>query len=202
ANILSKAEEYGVDVGSKDPKIQALLTQLKELENAGYQYEGAEASFELLMQRALGKTVRFFRLIGFRVIDETYKGNELPSSEASVAVEFADGRREQAVAFGNGPVNALDQALRKVLTKEFPQIDAVRLLDYKVRVLPGVDGTAAKVRVLIESGGDHDRWGTVGVSHNVIEASWQALVDSIDYKLYADQKRQPDAKKAAGRKRG
>ncbi|MBI2962371.1 MAG: citramalate synthase [Deltaproteobacteria bacterium] len=202
ANILQKAEQFGVHIDSKDPRIQSVLRQLKELENAGYQYEGAEASFELLMRRAMHGDMRFFRLIGFRVIDETYKGSELPSSEASVAVEFLDGRREQAVAFGNGPVNALDQALRRVLTKEFPQIEAVKLLDYKVRVLPGIGGTAAKVRVLIESGDEHERWGTVGVSHNVVEASWQALVDSIDYKLYTDQKRAQEAGKQAGRKRG
>jgi 2-isopropylmalate synthase len=202
ANILEKAEQFGVRVDSKDPKVQALLAQLKELENAGYQYEGAEASFELMMHRALNGHLRFFKLIGFRVIDETYKGSELPSSEGSVAVEFLDGRRAQAVAFGNGPVNALDQALREVLTKEYPQIASVELLDYKVRVLPGMAGTAAKVRVLIESGDAHDRWGTVGVSHNVIEASWQALVDSIDYKLYTDQKRRDEAKKEPSRSRG
>jgi 2-isopropylmalate synthase len=202
ANILEKAEQFGVRVDSKDPKVQALLAQLKELENAGYQYEGAEASFELMMHRALNGHLRFFKLIGFRVIDETYKGSELPSSEASVAVEFLDGRRAQAVAFGNGPVNALDQALRQVLTKEYPQIASVALLDYKVRVLPGMAGTAAKVRVLIESGDAHDRWGTVGVSHNVIEASWQALVDSIDYKLYSDQKRRDEAKKEPSHSRG
>ncbi len=202
ANILQKAEQFGLRVDSKDPKVQTVLRQLKELENAGYQYEGAEASFELLMQRAMRGDVRFFRLIGFRVIDETYKGSELPSSEASVAVEFLDGRREQAVAFGNGPVNALDQALRRALTREFPQIEAIKLLDYKVRVLPGIGGTAAKVRVLIESGDAHERWGTVGVSHNVIEASWQALVDSIDHKLYADQKRAQEAGKEVRSKRG
>jgi 2-isopropylmalate synthase len=202
ANILEKAEQFGVRVDSKDPKVQALLAQLKELENAGYQYEGAEASFELMMHRALHGELRFFRMIGFRVIDETYKGNELPSSEASVAVELLDGRREQAVAFGNGPVNALDQALRQVLTKAYPQIASVELLDYKVRVLPGVGGTAAKVRVLIESGDEHERWGTVGLSHNVIEASRQALVDSIDYKLYSDQKRREEAKRDATRRRG
>jgi len=200
ANILQKAEDFGVRIDSKDPKVQTLLQQLKELENSGYQYEGAEASFELMMHRAIHGDMRFFRLVGFRVIDETYKGSELPSSEASVAVEFPDGRREHAVAFGNGPVNALDQALRRVLTKEYPQIVTVRLLDYKVRVLPGVDGTGAKVRVLIESGDEHERWGTVGVSHNVIEASWQALVDSIDYRLYSDQKRRQPARKEAGRR--
>ena len=189
ANVLHKAEEFGVDVHSKDPKVQALLNQLKELENEGYQYEGAEASFELLMQRALGRAVRWFRLIGFRAIDQKTKENEPPLSEATIMIEAPDGRIEHTAAAGNGPVNALDQALRKALTKFYPQIESVKLLDYKVRVLTGFGGTGSKVRVLIESGDEHERWGTVGVSHNVVEASWQALVDAIDYKLYADEKR-------------
>ncbi len=189
ANILHKAEEFGLNVESKDPKVQSLLGQLKELEAAGYQYEGAEASFELLMQRTLGDRVRFYRLIGFRVIDQKQQENEPPLSEATIMIQGPDGRIEHMAATGNGPVNALDTALRKALTQFYPEIEAVKLLDYKVRVLPGVGGTAAKVRVLIESGDEHGRWGTVGVSHNVIEASWQALVDSIDYKLYSDRKR-------------
>ncbi len=196
ANILSKAEEFGVDVSSRDPKVQELLQQLKELENAGYQYEGAEASFELLMQRALGTDVRFFKLIGFRTIEEKRREGEPPLAEATVMVEAPDGRIEHTAASGNGPVNALDSALRKGLRRFYPEIETVRLLDYKVRVLPGADGTGAKVRVLIESGDEHGRWGTVGVSHNVIEASWQALVDSIDYKLYSDRRRAREGSKA------
>ncbi len=196
ANILSKAEEFGVDVSWRDPKVQELLQQLKELENAGYQYEGAEASFELLMQRALGSDVRFFKLIGFRTIEEKRHEGEPPLAEATVMVEAPDGRIEHTAASGNGPVNALDSALRKGLRRFYPEIETVRLLDYKVRVLPGADGTGAKVRVLIESGDEHGRWGTVGVSHNVIEASWQALVDSIDYKLYSDRRRAREGSKA------
>jgi len=99
------------------------------------------------------------------------------------------GRTEHTAALGNGPVNALDQALRRALTKFYPALKEVELLDYKVRVLTSGEGTGASVRVLIESGDGKDRWGTVGVSHNVIEASWQALVDSIDYKLYKDSRR-------------
>ncbi|MGH7858361.1 MAG: citramalate synthase, partial [Candidatus Binatia bacterium] len=203
ANILHKAEEFGLNLESKDPKIQGLLQQLKELENAGYQYEGAEASFELLMQRALGGKVRFYRLIGFRVIDQKNKEGEPPLSEATIMIEGPDGRIEHTAAAGNGPVNALDSALRKALTKFYPEIEAVHLLDYKVRVLAGLDGTGARVRVLIESGDEHGRWGTVGVSHNVVEASWQALVDSIDYKLYSDERRREGAdRKPGGRKEG
>src|SRR5262249_26849335 len=156
--------------------------------NTGFQYEGAEGSFELLMQKALNGQVRHFRLIGFRVIDEKRKEDEPPLSEATIMVEGPDGAVEHTAAQGNGPVNALDRALRKALTKFYPQLEKVELHDYKVRVLGGDEGTGATVRVLIESGDEHDRWGTVGVSPNVIEASWQALVDSIEYKLYKDQK--------------
>ena len=199
ANIFHKAEEFGIDVESQDPNVQTLLQQLKELENLGYQYEGAEASFEMLMRRALGAEVRFFRLIGFRVIDQKTREDEVPLSEATVLIEGPTGETEHTAATGNGPINALDSALRKALTKFYPVIRDVRLLDYKVRVLAGVDGTAARVRVLIESGDEHDRWGTVGVSHNVIEASWQALVDAIDYKLWKDRSEVPVAGKAGAR---
>jgi 2-isopropylmalate synthase len=168
-----------------------VLAEVKELENRGFQFEGAEASFELLMQKGLdGQKARSFRLIGFRVIDEKRKEDEPPLSEATIMIEGPDGVVEHTAAQGNGPVNALDHALRKALLKFYPQIAEVQLLDYKVRVLGGGEGTAALVRVLIESGDGHDRWGTVGVSPNVIEASWQALCDSFDYKLYRDRKRQ------------
>jgi len=188
SNIAYKAREFGVDLGSNDPAIQRLLTDLKELESRGYQFEGAEASFELLMQRALHGYERRFRLIGFRVIDEKRVENEPSLSEATIMLSGPDGKIEHTAATGNGPVQALDGALRKALIKFFPEIEAVNLLDFKVRVLGSDGGTGAIVRVLIESGDQHDRWGTVGVSHNLIEASWQALVDSLDYKLYKDGK--------------
>ncbi|MGH7806456.1 MAG: alpha-isopropylmalate synthase regulatory domain-containing protein, partial [Candidatus Binatia bacterium] len=200
ANILQKAEEFGVHVDSKDPKVQSLLRDLKELENAGFQFEGAEASFELLMKRALGEPVRFYKLIGFRVIDQKTGEDRQALSEATVMVEGPDGHVEHTAGSGNGPVNALDHALRKGLTKFYPEIQSVRLIDYKVRVLPGLDGTAAKVRVLIESGDEHDLWGTVGVSHNVIEASWQALVDSVDYKLYKERRKREEGASRKSRK--
>ena len=189
-NIIYKANEFGVDLDTQNPKLRPILAELKELESRGFQFEGAEASFELLMQKGLngGKT-RNFRLIGFRVIDEKRHENEEPLAEATIMIEGPDGVIEHTAAQGNGPVNALDSALRKALVKFYPQIEEIKLLDYKVRVLGGGEGTGATVRVLIESGDGHERWGTVGVSHNVIEASWQALVDSIDYKLYRDRKR-------------
>jgi 2-isopropylmalate synthase len=189
SNIVYKAREFGIDLDSSDPAVRTLLEDLKELESRGYQFEGAEASFDLLMQRVLHGYERRFRLIGFRVIDEKRLENEPPLSEATIMLAGPDGQVEHTAATGSGPVEALDRALRKALTQFFPEIQEVNLLDFKVRVLGSEGGTGAIVRVLIESGDAHDRWGTVGVSHNLIEASWQALVDSLDYKLYKDSKR-------------
>ncbi len=199
SNILYKAATYGIDASSNKPAVTALLQELKDLEARGFAYEGAEASFELLMQKALdGDRVRHFRLIGFRVIDEKRHETEPPIAEATIMLEGPNGEIEHTAAQGSGPVHALDMALRKALGKFYPEVEQVRLHDYKVRVLGGTEGTAAVVRVLVESGDEHERWGTVGVSHNVIEASWQALVDSMDYKLYKDRRgahrrRRPDA---------
>jgi 2-isopropylmalate synthase len=187
SNIIYKAQEYGIELKTDDHAVQEILRRIKDLESQGYEFEAAEASFELLIQEALGRKKKNFRLIGFRVIDEKRKENEPPISEATIMVEV-DGVMEHAAAMGNGPVNALDKALRRALTKFYPSLKEVELLDYKVRVLSSGEGTGASVRVLIESGDKKDRWGTVGVSHNVIEASWQAVVDSIDYKLYKDSK--------------
>ncbi len=186
SNLVYKAREFGIDVDGKDPEVRALLDELKDLESRGYQFEGAEASFELLMQRALHGYTRRFRLIGFRVIDEKRVEREASMSEATIMLEGPDGEVEHTAASGKGPVEALDRALRKALIEFFPEIDEVALLDFKVRVLGSDGGTGAVVRVLIESGDAHDRWGTVGVSSNLVEASWQALVDSLDYKLYKD----------------
>src|SRR5213596_3234358 len=189
SNLLYKAAEFGLDLESNAPAVKALLRELKDLEAKGYAYEGAEASFELLMQKALdGDRVRYFRLIGFRVIDEKRNEAEPPIAEATIMLEGPDGQIEHTAAQGNGPVHALDRALRKALGKFYPEVEQVRLHDYKVRVLGNEAGTEAVVRVLIESGDEHERWGTVGVSHNVIEASWQALVDSMDYKLYKERR--------------
>jgi len=187
SNVIYKGKEYGIDLNGQDQAVHEILRRTKELEGQGYEFEAAEASFELLIQAALGKKKKNFSLVGFRVIDEKRKEGEPPLSEATIMVQV-DGVMEHAAAMGNGPVNALDQALRRALTKFYPTLKQVELLDYKVRVLSSGEGTGASVRVLIESGDGQDRWGTVGVSHNVIEASWQALVDSIDYKLYKDSK--------------
>jgi 2-isopropylmalate synthase len=194
SNVIYKGKEYGIDLKGHDEAVQRILRHTKELESQGYEFEAAEASFELLIQEALERKKKNFRLLGFRVIDEKRKEGEPPLSEATIMVEV-DGEVEHAVAMGNGPVNALDQALRRALTKFYPSLTDVELLDYKVRVLTSGEGTAASVRVLIESGDGKDHWGTVGVSQNVIEASWQALVDSIDYKLYKDARHRMGTKK-------
>ena len=182
SNILRKAEEFGLKLSTDSPKVQEIVRELKDLENQGFQFEGAEASFELLMKKALGLHQRFFDLIGFRLIVEKRKEKEDPLSEATIMLKVG-GHIEHTAATGNGPVNALDNALRKALEKFYPQLKEVKLHDYKVRVLTAGKGTTAKVRVLIESGDRQNRWGTVGVSENIIEASYQALVDSIEYKL-------------------
>jgi 2-isopropylmalate synthase len=187
SNIIYKAKEYGVDLDHQDHAVQEILRRIKDLESRGYEFEAAEASFELLIQEALGRKKKNFQLLGFRVIDEKRKEDEPPIAEATIMLAV-DGVVEHAAAMGNGPVNALDTALRKALTKFYPSLREMELLDYKVRVLASGEGTGAYVRVLIESGDKKDRWGTVGVSPNVIEASWQAVVDSIDYKLYKDSK--------------
>lgn len=190
SNILQKAAEYHIDLSRKDPMTQEILNTLKEMENQGYQYEGAEASFELLMKKALGAQKKYFDLMGFRVICEKLREDRTPISEATIMVKVG-GRVEHTAAIGNGPVNALDNAIRKALEKFYPQLSGMELVDYKVRVLSPGKGTGSRVRVLVESGDHRDKWGTVGVSENIIEASWQALVDSITYKLLKDEKSRP-----------
>ena len=187
SNIVYKGKEYGIDMNDQNDAVREILRRTKELEGQGYEFQAAEASFELLIQQALGKKRKNFNLIGFRVIDEKRNEAETAIAEATIMVQV-DGVIEHAAAMGNGPVNALDQALRRALTKFYPSLNQVQLLDYKVRVLSSGEGTGAVVRVLIESGDGKDKWGTVGVSHNVIEASWLALADSIDYKLYKDSR--------------
>ena len=188
SNIEAKAKEFGLKIHGKDPRAQSILKKVKDMENQGYQFEGADASFELLIKSTLKDRGKFFKLKGFRVINEKRVAGELPYAEATIMVEVGD-KTEHTAAMGVGPVNALDNALRKALERFYPSLKEVKLLDYKVRVLPAGKGTASQVRVLIESGDGKDKWGTVGVSENIIEASYEALVDSIDYKLYKDEKK-------------
>ncbi len=189
SNILARFREIGLDIDAGDPKVAELVDMVKEREFHGYAYDGAEASFELLARRALGEIPDYFRCASFRVIDErrwNAKGQLITLSEATVKLEAGD-RVDMAVAEGNGPVNALDAAMRKVLTPLYPQLDDLRLVDYKVRILTPGEATAAVTRVMIESADDHGRhWDTVGVSTNIIDASYNALRDSIIYKLFRD----------------
>ena len=181
SNILSKLQEKGIRFKSTDPVAEQVLEQIKDLEHQGYQFEAAEASFELLVRKAAKEFDPFFVLKGFRVIDEKRNEKDQPLSEATLMIEVGD-REEHTAALGNGPVNAMDNAIRKALEKFYPEIAEIRLLDYKVRVIRS-GGTGSSVRVLIQSGDGESVWGTVGVATNIIEASWQALVDSFRYKL-------------------
>jgi 2-isopropylmalate synthase len=187
ANILWKAQEYGIDLNKNTPETRRILDTLKELEDQGYQFEGAEASFELLMERALGNHTPHFDLEGYRVIVEEFTDASEPVAEATVRVRVK-GIPEHTASSGNGPVNALDHALRKALEEFYPNLREMSLLDYTVRILNESKGTAAKTRVLITSGDGEETWGTVGVADNIIEASWRALVDSIEYKLRRDER--------------
>ncbi len=188
SNVLHKARKFGLDLDSKDPALAAIVKNLKELENQGFQYEGAEASFELLMRKAMGTERKFFDLKSFRILSQKTKSGESPLEEATIRLEVG-GEMVHTAALGDGPVNALDKALRKALTRFYPQLGEMELCDYKVRVLASEHGTGARIRVLVESKDADSRWGTVGVSHDILEASWQALVDSITYKLLKDERR-------------
>ena len=181
SNILWKAREYGIDLDKDTPEARRILETLKRLEDEGYQFEGAEASFELLMERALGNHRPYFELEGYRATVETRRDDAEPLVEATVRLRVK-GIPEHTAAAGNGPVNALDHALRKALEEFYPNLREMHLVDYKVRILDESSGTAAKTRVLITSGDGEETWGTVGVAHNIIDASWQALVDSVEYK--------------------
>ena len=181
SNLLVKAETYGVKLKKDSTEAKVLIRTLKEMENQGYSFEEGEASFELLVKRTLGEFKPFFELEDFRI--ETEKAGKKESvSTAHVKIKVK-GKHFDASAAGDGPINALDGALRKVLEDIYPELKSMKLTDYKVRVLDTGAGTAAKVRVLIESTDENKVWNTVGVSTNVIEASWLALVDSIEYKL-------------------
>jgi 2-isopropylmalate synthase len=185
ANVLYKAEEMGLDFRKDRPEVREIVGRLKELEHAGFQFEGAEASFELLVRRTMGQHRPAFTLKGLRIMVEKGPHGEA-AAEASIRLAV-DGQEEHTAAEGNGPVHALDRALRKALERFYPEIGRVRLVDYKVRVLNADAATAAKVRVLIQSTDGVRTWGTVGVSENVVEASWQALVDSLEYVLLGER---------------
>ncbi len=183
--IILKAKEFNIELDKKSPQTEKILKLLQDLEHQGYQFEAADASFEILIKRSLKKYEKFFDLESFRVVVEKKPDGKL-TSEAIIKVKVK-GVMEHTAAEGDGPVNALDNALRKALKSFYPTLAKMHLSDFKVRVLDEKSGTAARVRVLIQSQDAKDSWGTVGVSENVIEASWQALVDSVEYKLLKDQ---------------
>jgi len=184
ATMMEKMEQYGL---TSDRKVmKKALEELQRLENVGYQYEAAEASFALVVRRILGLEENFFDLQGFRVIVEKRGHKEEPITEATIKIRVG-GAQEITACEGDGPINALDGALRKALNRFYPSLEEMHLVDYKVRIINPTAGTGARVRVVIESRDTEDIWGTVGVSENLVEASWQALVDSIVYKLSKDK---------------
>ncbi|MGB3082054.1 MAG: citramalate synthase, partial [Candidatus Omnitrophota bacterium] len=184
SSIISKAGELGLRIEKESDKASKILSDVQDLEKAGYQFELAEASLMLLMRRASEVFERHFELQDLRVIVEKRSGGQIVS-EATVKLKIGN-KRKHTVALGDGPVHALDQALRKALVEYFPSLNEMHLSDFRVRVLDEKAGTAAKVRVLIQSQDASDSWWTVGVSENIIEASWLALIDSIEYKFLKD----------------
>ena len=189
ANVVARFREIGLEVNSDNPKLNHLLEAVKQREHDGYAYDGAEASFELLARRALESVPEYFNLRSFRVMDErrwNAVGELVTLSEATIKIDIG-AQYFMKVAEGNGPVNALDNALRQALDAVYPQLEDMRLADYKVRILTPGGGTGAVCRVMIESAdGEGRRWSTVGVSANVIDASYNALHDALTYKLYRD----------------
>ncbi len=186
STILMKLLREHPDLEKDSPEVKQIFDTLKEAERDGYQYEGAEGSFELMMQRIMDKHGDSFNLKGFTVLVERTEDHQM-RSQATIKLMDANGNIEYQASEGHGPVDALSKALRKALIAFFPQLNSVHLTDFKVRVLDASSGTAAKVRVLIESSDGEKVWGTVGVSEDIIEASWEALVDSIEYKLFKDK---------------
>lgn len=188
SNLIYRAEEMGIKLDARDSKVTALIQKIKEAENEGYQFEGADASFEILLREALGETMKSFGLEGFRVIVEK-RGEEDATTEATIKVRVGE-EVVHTASEGDGPVHALDNALRKALERIYPALRKIRLADYKVRVLSEKEGTAARIRVLIQSTDGEKTWGTVGVSTDVIEASWEALADSIQYGLWREKRKE------------
>jgi 2-isopropylmalate synthase len=183
--IVLKAQKMNIQLDKNSPEAKAIMKELQDKEYAGYQFEGADASFELFMKRRLKLVEPFFHLDGFKVLTEKKLDGSVVAG-ATVRLKV-NGHDEMATVEGHGPVEVLDRALRSALRKFYPNVEHMHLSDYKVRVLDTKEAAAARVRVLIESQDEHDAWTTVGVHQNVIEASWEALVDSIEYKLLKDK---------------
>ncbi len=186
SNIRYKAKELGIDLSDNKELSKKLVNFIKSLEYDGYQFDGAEASFELLLRSELNEFTPFFNVLDSK-INVMYDNKGDSKAEAVLKIEV-DGEIEHTASDGDGPVNALDNALRKALLRFYPEISLIKLIDYKVRVLDEKEGTAAKVRVMIQSSDGIEFWSTVGVSGNIIEASFQALIDSMNYKLFKFQR--------------
>ncbi|NCA67065.1 MAG: citramalate synthase, partial [Clostridia bacterium] len=181
--VIAKISDIAPEITKTSPEAKAILAKLKELEHEGYQFESADASFELMVLNVLGRYKPHFKLQMYKTSGEHPSPDGEMSAFALIKVEV-NGNAEMAAAVGNGPVNALDMAMRKALTIFYPELKNVYLTDYKVRVLSGDQATGAKVRVLIENTDGKSVWTTVGVSTDIIEASWIALVDAIEYYLF------------------
>jgi 2-isopropylmalate synthase len=180
SNIVMKAQELGFKISNDTPELREILNRIKKLEHEGYEFEAAEGSLALVIRKILKHEEPPFKIEGFHVSNR--RDRAISVCQASVKVQVGDAI-EHTIAEGDGPVNALDQALRAALVKFFPQLKKVRLADYKVRILNSTAGTGARTRVLIESTDGKQEWGTVGVHDNIIEASLQALSDSLEYRL-------------------
>jgi 2-isopropylmalate synthase len=180
SSIAMKAKELGFELDEKSPAMKGLIDELKELEFRGYEFEAADASLQLLLAKWVGKRKTFFEIEAYRVIIERHQGELI--AEATVKIKV-NGQTYHTVAEGTGPVGALDRALRLALEPFYPQLKSVELTDYKVRILDSKQGSAARTRVLVETTDGHNLWGTVGVSDNIIDASWEALRDAVEYKL-------------------
>ncbi|MFH0702184.1 MAG: citramalate synthase [bacterium] len=187
STILKHIQEVDPTISKDSPEAQEIIDMLKQLEYDGYQFEGAESSFELLIHKKLGIYKPFFELDHYKIIEESCSEDKELNSSVIIKI-IVDKREEITAAEGNGPVNALDKALRKALEVFYPDLKKVHLTDYKVRVLDSQADTASKVRVLIESSDGYNNWTTIGVSTDLIKASWIALVDSLEYKLLKDLK--------------
>lgn len=181
SNVLVKARTFGIELDRNNPTCREILQRLKDLENQGYQFEAAEASFDLLMRAALEQRPQFFEIQGFQV--HCHKDTQETSHALATVKVRVNGQDLWEAAEGNGPVSALDAALRKALIQFYPAIAEFHLTDYKVRILDGGAGTSAKTRVLVESSDGHQRWTTVGVSTNILDASYQAVVEGLEYGL-------------------
>ncbi len=194
SSMLDRLSKYRTELKKDSPEVKQLIKELVDLENSGYQYEGAEASFDLLIRKAFGLRQELFHRCGFRIMSERREDGSI-LSEATIKVRLGE-REVHTAAEGKGPVSAIDNALRKALMEFHPEIENISLVDYKVRVIESTSGTGSDVRVLIESTDGRERWGTVGVSHNIIEASYIALLDAIEYGLLLSKQTEAHKKQA------